>query len=124
VLRDEPEGADAIPLAPRITWTGGLSALRPEGYEAAVRFVHVGDRPANEENTVIARGVTVCNLLGGYRVGRFRVNATLENLLDTQWNVAQFDTESRLRGEAASVSELHFTPGNPRNVRVGVSFFF
>jgi len=48
----------------------------------------------------------------------------LENLTDTDWNEAQFDTESRLRGEATPVSELHFTPGNPRNLRVGLSYSF
>lgn len=26
--------------------------------------------------------------------------------------------------ETEPVSELHFTPGNPRNVRVGLSYFF
>ena len=26
--------------------------------------------------------------------------------------------------EAGPVSELHFTPGNPRNVRVGLSYLF
>jgi hypothetical protein len=45
-------------------------------------------------------------------------------VLDTEWNEAQFDTESRLPGELVPVSELHFTPGMPRNVRVGLSFFF
>jgi outer membrane receptor protein involved in Fe transport len=124
MLRDEPRGADRIPLAPRLTWTGGLSALRPDRIDATLRFVHVDDRPANEDASVIARGYTVFNLLGGYRRGRVRLNGTLENVFDAEWNEAQFDTESRLRDEAAPVSELHFTPGNPRNLRVGVSVFF
>ncbi|MDZ4701508.1 MAG: hypothetical protein SH809_17480 [Rhodothermales bacterium] len=48
----------------------------------------------------------------------------LENALDVAWNEAQLDTESRLRGEAGPVSELHFTPGNPRNVRVRLTYLF
>jgi hypothetical protein len=53
-----------------------------------------------------------------------KVHLVAENLFDVAWNEAQFDTESRLPGEAAPVSELHFTPGNPRNVRVGVAYLF
>ena len=48
----------------------------------------------------------------------------VENALDTMWNEAQFDTESRLRGEEEPVSEIHFTPGNPLNMRLGVSLLF
>jgi hypothetical protein len=124
VLRDEPANADAIPLAPRLTSTGGLTALHPRGYEGSLRYVHVGDRPANEEGSVTAHGYTLFNLLGTYQVGRFRFNMMVENLLDTDWNEAQFDTESRLPAELSPVSELHFTPGNPRNLRVGVAFLF
>lgn len=124
VLRDEPADANAIPLAPRLTSTGGLTVLHPRGYEGSLRYVHVGDRPAGEDGTVTAQGYTLLNLLGAYQAGRFRVNVMLENLLDTAWNEAQFETESRLPGERVPVSELHFTPGNPRNVRVGVAFLF
>lgn len=123
-FRDEPDEADSIPLAPRLTSTGGITVLHPKGYEGSLRYVHVGDRPANEAGTVTAEGFTLFNLLAAYRFGSVKVNAVLENIFDVDWNEAQFDTESRLRGEVAPVSELHFTPGNPRNVRLGVSYLF
>jgi len=44
--------------------------------------------------------------------------------MDTQWNEAQFDTESRMAWESNPVSEIHFTPGNPRNIQFGVSYKF
>jgi hypothetical protein len=47
-----------------------------------------------------------------------------ENLLNSSWNQAQFDTESRLRNEAEAVSELHFTPGTPFIVKGMVSYRF
>jgi outer membrane receptor protein involved in Fe transport len=124
ILRDEPAGADRIPLAPRITWTGGLNAIRADRWDASLRYVHIDDRPANEDGSVTAEGYTMFNLLGGYRFGPVRLHVTLENLLDTEWNEAQFDTESRLPGEAVPVSELHFTPGSPRNLRVGLTMYF
>ncbi|NJN35458.1 MAG: hypothetical protein HC817_15570 [Saprospiraceae bacterium] len=49
---------------------------------------------------------------------------TVENLLNSRWNEAQFDTESRLQGEAAPVSELHFTPGTPFAVKAVFSVYF
>ena len=48
----------------------------------------------------------------------------VENVLNTTWNEAQFDTESRLRDEEEPVSEIHFTPGNPVNLWLGASFSF
>lgn len=123
-LRDEPAGEDNIPLAPRLTWTGGINAMRTDRWDASLRYVHIGDRPANEAGTVTAQGYTLFNLFGGYRIGPVRLNVALENLLNTDWNEAQFDTESRLPGEVVPVSELHFTPGAPRNLRVGLTVFF
>ncbi len=67
-----------------------------------------------------AQGYTLVNLGAAYARGRVELGLALENAFDVAWNEAQFSTESRLRGEAAPVSELHFTPGNPRNVRVSV----
>lgn len=121
---DEPDDADEIPLAPRLTSTGGLTAIHPSGFEGSLRYRHIGDRPANEFDTVTAEGYSVVNLSLGYRFGRMKVFGNIENLLDTKWNEAQFDTESRLQNEAAPVSEIHFTPGNPRNVQVGVRVLF
>lgn len=43
-------------------------------------------------------------------------------MFDVEWNEAQFDTESRLKGEPEPVSELHFTPANLRNARLGISY--
>jgi hypothetical protein len=63
-------------------------------------------------------------LFGGWRGRRVGVFAAIDNLFDVRWNEAQFATESRLRGESASVTELHFTPGAPRAFRVGVEVAF
>ena len=123
-LRDDPEDANAIPLAPRFIATGGLTVRHPSGIDGSLRIRHIGDRPANEDNSVTAIGYTVFDLSASYRLGKYQLNLIMENLTDTDWNEAQFDTESRLRDESEPVSELHFTPGNPRNLRLGVSYSF
>jgi outer membrane receptor protein involved in Fe transport len=119
---DEPPGADDIALAPRSASTGGITAIHPNGFEGSIRLRHIGDRPANESGTVTAIGYTVLNASFGYRLGQVKVFTNIENILDADWNEAQFDTESRLQNEAIPVPEIHFTPGNPRNIRFGISY--
>jgi len=120
----EPDDANYVPLAPRMTSQGGINILHPSGMEASVRYRYMADRPANEDNSVVAEGFFIGNIILGYRFSGFRIFAQLENILNVEWNEAQFDTESRLFNEASSVSELHYTPGNPFNVQVGVAFEF
>lgn len=121
---DEPNDVNQIPLAPRITSTGGLTAIHPSGWNVSLRYRHIGDRPANEDGSVIAEGYTVVNLGISYTYGPFEYFVAVENLFNVDWNEAQFDTESRLYHEPEPVSETHFTPGNPINLQVGISFQF
>ncbi len=121
---NEPDGANYIGLAPRVTSQGGINFQHPSGIEGALRYRYVGDRPANEDNSVVALGYFIGNVIMAYRIKGFRIFAQLENILNTEWNEAQFDTESRLFNEQAPVSEIHFTPGNPINVQLGVSLEF
>ena len=120
----EPEGADYIPLAPRVSSQGGLNFQHPSGIEGSVRYRYVGDRPANEDNSVVAKGHFIGNIILAYRYQGFKIFTQIENVLNATWNEAQFDTESRLYNETLPVSELHFTPGNPFNLQAGVSYQF
>ncbi len=120
----EPAGSNHISLAPRLTSQGGINFLHPGGFEGALRYRYVGDRPANENNTIMAEGHFLLNLSLAYRIRGFRIYGQVENLTGKEWNEAQFDTESRLSHESEPVSELHFTPGNPVNLRLGISYEF
>ena len=124
IFVDAPSEANHIPLAPRLTSTGGLTVIHPSGFGASLRYRHIGDRPANEDNSVIAKGYTVANLGLSYAYGPFKYFVAVENLFDVDWNEAQFDTESRLADETQPVSEIHFTPGNPLNLQAGISYEF
>ena len=119
-----PRGENYIPLAPRFTSTGGLTLRTPGGIGASLRYRHIDSRPANEDNSVTARGYFVTDAVLSYTTRRLQVGATVENLFNVQWNQAQFDTESQLRTEAAPVSELHFTPGTPFYLKLNASVFF
>lgn len=123
-FKDLPAGQNHIPLAPTLTSTGGLSAIHPNGVEGNLRYRFMSSRPANEDNSVRARGYTVFDAGIGYTLGAYKLSLIAENLFDVDWNEAQFDTESQLRGESQPLSELHFTPGTPFTVRAKIEFGF
>jgi hypothetical protein len=121
---NEPNGANYVPLAPRFTSQGGLNMQLPSGLSMSVRYRYVGDRPANEDNTVTALGHFIPSIYASYQLGKIRFFAQVENIFNAEWNEAQFDTESRLSFETGPVSELHYTPGNPVNLQTGISIIF
>lgn len=122
--KDEPAGQDFIPLAPNVTSIGGLTANAKNGLFGSLRYRYIGDRPANEDNSLTAEGQFVNDLLVGFRKPTFEVSLSIQNLFDVEYNDAQFETESRLMKEPAPVTELHFTPGSPFFVKGSVSYFF
>ncbi|MEP7217734.1 MAG: TonB-dependent receptor [Bacteroidota bacterium] len=120
---DDPEGENYIPLAPNLTISGN-ALFHLDNFSAATRLRLVGDRPANADNSVRAKGYGIVDLSASYKLGMAELFVNVENLLNAEWNEAQFDTESRLRGEAAPIDELHFTAGTPRSIRSGVAVRF
>ena len=121
---DEPEGADYIPLAPDFTAAGGISFRQPKGFNAGIRYRYLKDRPANEDNSIVALGFLVVDANASYTFDNLTLGVSVENLLDTEWNEAQFATESRLQNEVAPVEELHFTPGVPFFLRGNLQYRF
>jgi outer membrane receptor protein involved in Fe transport len=95
---------NGLALAPKQTWSGGLSArheLGPGTARAGLRVYGIGDRPASDDGAIVAPGFTQVDLHLGYRHQRFDLAFDIENLLNGQFRSAQFDTVSRLRGEPA-----------------------
>ena len=122
--KGEPAGQNYIPLAPNITSIGGISFRRQNGLNGSLRYRYLGDRPANEDNTVIAKGYCITDAVLNYSRPGFEVGMSAENIFNRQWNEAQFDTESRLQNEEAPVSEIHFTPGTPFSLKVRLVKYF
>lgn len=123
-LVDEPTSANRIPLAPTFTSIGGISWKKPTGLNGSLRYRYMGDRAAIEDNSIIAKGYFLVDAVLNYTQKKYQVGITVENLLNTAWNEAQFATESRLQYEPASVTEIHYTPGTPFFVRGNLSIFF
>ena len=146
----ELRGGGVVPLAPRQTWAGGLSArhdLGPGVLRGALRFYGVGDRPASDDGVLVAPGFTQFDLHLGYRHRWFDVAVDVENLFNGVYRAAQFATTSRLQGEPAigaaipagfscgargrvvgsgtfqGCEEVNFTPALPFTARVTATVF-
>ncbi|MEL6668306.1 MAG: TonB-dependent receptor [Bacteroidota bacterium] len=120
---EDPDGENLIPLAPDLTSTGGLSFNR-NGWSGGLRYRYLKDRPANEDNSIVAPGFTVLDFNANYQIGALRIGIIAENILDVEWNETQFATESRLQFEDEPVEEIHFTPGAPRAIRGVITLQF
>ena len=122
---DEPEGANYVPLAPPVTSIAGINVKSKNGITGSLRYRYLGDRPAIEDNSIIAKGYFVTDAVLSYNhKSKYQIGMMIENLFDEQWKEAQFATESRLKGEAEAVNEIHFTPGTPFNLRGNFTLFF
>lgn len=121
---DEPQGQNYIPLAPIFTSAGGLSVQPIKGVSANLRYRYLHDRPANEDNSTVAKGYFISDANINYQYKKWLWGISAENLFNTQWYETQFDTESRLRGEAEPTSEIHYTPGTPFFVKLKASILF
>jgi len=110
---EEESGNNYIPLAPDFTLVSGLNIIHKSGIYTGANIRYIKDRPANEDNSIVAEGYSVIDLNVGYNLKKLNFGAQIQNLLNTEWNETQFATESRLQNETAPVEEIHFTPGAP-----------
>ena len=120
----EEAGRNYIPLAPTFTSTGGLSLQAGRGFSGSFRYRYLANRPANEDNSIVAKGYFVADAQVNYTRPRYQFGLSVQNIFNTRWKETQFATESRLRGEKEPVDEIHFTPGTPFFARLSWTFFW
>lgn len=120
----ENKGEDYVSLSPSLTSIGGLSAKFKNGFSGSLRYRFIDDRPANETYSVIAEGYFLTDAVLRYRFKKFEFTASVENIFNKKWKEAQFDTQSRLQSEPGPVSEIHYTSGALRFLKLGVQFDF
>jgi outer membrane receptor protein involved in Fe transport len=121
---DAPKGQDYVPLAPDLTATAGLSSSKYKGFSGGFHYRYLKSRPANEDNSIVAKGYMVSDVNLNYEYKSITFGLTAENIFNTKWNETQFATESRLKNESQSVEEIHFTPGTPLFLKAKVTYRF
>ncbi|MEI6948405.1 TonB-dependent receptor [Paraflavisolibacter sp. H34] len=119
-----PKEERLLPLAPKLTSVGGITFRRDKGWNGSLRYRYMADRPANGDNSVVAKGYLVVDAALNYSRNGWEAGLSIQNVLHTRWKETQFDTESRLQHEPAAVSEIHFTPGTPFFPRLSFAVFF
>ncbi len=117
-------GEDYIPLSPDFTMSGGLSFSNLGNFSGGLRYRFIDDRPANEDNSIVADGYFVSDFNINYKMNDITFGVALENIFDVAWNETQFATESRLQNETESVEEIHFTPGTPFFAKATITYTF
>src|SRR5262249_51392525 len=98
-FKENAGNGNSLALAPKVMGGGGIVLHDPRGW-ISLRARGIGDRPANDENTLTAQGYFVVDLVAGRRVGPWELGLTVENLFNADWREAQFADTSRLPGEA------------------------
>lgn len=122
---DAIKAENKIPLAPKTTLVAGINYRAEKGFFGSIYSRYLGDRPANETNTIVAKGYCITDMNVGYAFNSgIEVGAIIQNIFDADWNETQFATESRLFNEASAVTEIHFTPGTPFNGRLFLKYKF
>lgn len=121
---NDPKGEDFIPLAPDFTSTAGISFQNWHNFSGGMRYRFMNHRPANEDNSIVAKGYCISDLNLNYTFKQMVFALTIQNLFNSTWNETQFATESRLQNEPNSVEEIHFTPGTPFFLKLGVQYKF
>ena len=121
---DAPKGQNYIPLAPDFTSTGGFSVSNFKGFSGGIHYRYLKSRPANEDNSIVAKGYIVSDLNINYEYKNMSFGISVENIFNTKWNETQFATESILKTESQSVDEIHFTPGTPFFIKGKIAYKF
>lgn len=118
-----PSNGGVVPLAPTRTFSAGASFKLPQGSFGSLRVRHVGERPADEGDTINARGFTTASALVGHRFRNFEGTLGFDNVFDAVWEEVQFATTSRLENELQPVQEIHFAPGWPFTAMATLSVY-
>ena len=119
-----PKGNNYIPLAAPVTSTGGLDFRFANGFNGGISYRYMKDRPANEDNSLIAKGYFVNDLTAYYTKRKFEVGVEIQNLFNVKWREEQFEATSRLKGEPTAVDDVNFTAGTSFFAKLKLAVFF
>lgn len=121
---DAAKGQNYLPLAPTFSSTAALSFRLPAGWNGGISYRYLHARPANEDNTLVAKGYFITDLSLNYTQKRYEAGISVENLFNRSWYEGQFAYTSRLRYEPAPVDGMSFTPGTPFFAKLKLTVFF
>jgi len=111
--------------APNAVAALGMEINRASGWSGGLHLRYLGATPLTQDDAVRSRPSLQANGEVGYRFNA-ALSGTLSvfNLLGRRDDDIEYYYPSRLQGEPAPVSDLHFHPMEPRSVRASLSYRF
>ena len=122
---EDAPGEDEIPGALPFVATGALTVEYPSGWFGSFRIRYFDGAPLVEDGSVEGQGSTMANLALGWSNERWRIQADMLNLFDSDDKDIEYFYASRLPGEPLDgVEDVHYHVSEPRQIRVYASLFF
>ena len=121
---EAPKGNDYLPLGVPLSSTGGLDFKFANGFNGAISYRYMKDRPANEDNSLVAKGYFVTDLTAYYTKRKYEIGLEIQNLFNAKWREEQFEVTSRLRNESQPVDDINFTSGTSFFAKLKLAIFF
>jgi len=121
---DSLKGHDYVSLAPTFTSTAGLDFRFKNGINGGISYRYLHSRAANSDYSLTARGYFITDLTVNYTRKKYEVGIAIENLFNRNWDEAQFEYTSLLKGETKPVDEISYTPGTPLFAKLKFTVFF
>ncbi len=124
-FRDSDPAGSHVPGAVARTANLGATVEALGPWFGALRLRYFGPRPLIENNSARSAASAMTNLRVGYRIDRQTALALdVFNLFDRRISDIDYWYASQLRGEAASVSDIHTHPAEPRTLRLTLTHRF
>lgn len=120
---DDANGHNYIPLAPTHTFLTSLTFHR-KGVKAGIVGRYLDSRPANEDNSLRTSPYFIVDMSCSYQWRNIRFGVAVENLFNTNWEEAQFATETKIPGDENPITDICFTPGTPFAIRASIAVSF
>jgi hypothetical protein len=120
---DDPAGANYIPLAPVWSSAGGITYIFKDGFNGSLRYRYLGDRAANADYNLVAKGYFVNDLVLNYTRYKYEIGLTINNLFNVQWKETQFETVTRLKNQSP-IDGIAFIAGTKFAALLHLSYFF
>jgi hypothetical protein len=118
------KGQNYLALAVPLYGTAGLYVKLPKGWNGGWNARYMKDRPANSDNSLVAKGYFLNDLTANYTRRKFEIGLEIQNVFNAQWRDAQYEVVSRLKNEPAPVDDVSFTPGMPFLAKLKFAVFF
>ena len=121
---DSASGHNYLPTAPTLTNTARLTFQFKNGWNGAISYRYLHDRPANSDYNLTALGYFLADLAINYTRKKYELGFSVENLFNQKWFESQVEYVSRLKFEPSPVDEVSYTAGVPFFARLKFSVFF